>query len=564
MTSAAEKDAVTDLAARTSAALEPRRALIVPFVSVSILVIAGKGLGFVEKLALAHFEGASSAVDAYFAAFEITFVLFVLLDDVVGPALMALYVRLSETSGARAANRFLVRVCAGAAAVIGSLAVLLGLSPDLAIAGVAPGFDASTRDVAAGLLRWMLPAGLITALTALSGVALNARGVFAWPQAASLAHKIVLFAVMIVLLPRIGIAGAAFGTLAAAIVQGLIHAGAIRRWVFDGSGPAAGVRPDAVWRRFFILLAPLALGTVAARATSLVDTAFASGFEKGTLSALAYARRLVDLPILLIPGVLAVVAFPRLASLAARSHGEMLKLGGRLAALCVAAFVPMTIVAILDAEPMIGVVFGHGRFDAGAVEATAVAFRVFAAGLVFFAVEIVLMRVFYADLDTHSPFIVGLGCVAVNLLLTMSLVPVIGATAIPLSLVVQKALKSLVMLAILCRRHPGDWRIALARAAVRVMLCSFAFGAAYWAARSACAHTLASTRLWTACGILGSSTVAAAAYLVALAKTGAAGDLGLDRGWRELREAAAAMRRRRRHAVRRPGFPPPDVDQKRS
>ena len=43
-----------------------------------------------------------------------------------------------------------------------------------------------------------------------------------------------------------------------------------------------------------------------------------STLPPGSIASLGYARRLVDLPVLLVPGVLGIVAFPRLARLARR------------------------------------------------------------------------------------------------------------------------------------------------------------------------------------------------------------------------------------------------------
>jgi putative peptidoglycan lipid II flippase len=440
------------------------------------MLLLAKVLGFGEKVALAHFEGASASIDAYFTAVGVAFFFFVLVDDIVVPVFLSQYVRLLERDGVAVARAFFRRVAAGTLLGLALLAGLAAIRPEGVLALIAPGFEADRLALAVPLVRLALPAGVLLGIAALTYVVLNAHRSFAWPAFTGAVYKAVVLLAIVLLLPRVGIVGAALGLAAAAAVQLGLQLLGLRRHG-PGSAHAREARvPAGTFRVLLPLMLPLAIGTVVAQASGFVDNAMGSTLETGAIAALGYARRLVDLPILLVPGVLGIVAFPRLAALAARGRlDELAAFLARLIEFCSVVFLPVTALFLLSAPEIVGVVFERGAFDAAATMSTSLALRVFSIALVVFAVEILLLRAFYALLDTWTPILVGLVFVALNVTLTVTLTPRLGLVAIPLALAVQKSGKVLVLLAILGRRLGGSgvrWRT----------LSSVAIGAALFAA----------------------------------------------------------------------------------
>jgi len=491
-------------------------------VGVMLLLAVGKVFGFGEKLVLAHFAGATSSVDAYFTAGKIAFFFFVIVDDVLVPVFLSRYIHLREQYGSASAWRLFRQVFAATLVVLALVVLVLTAMPNLIVDWLAPGFNAQQRALTLQMLPWVLPAGLLLGLAALTYVMLNAHQRFAWPQFANVANKAVLVVGVALLLPTIGIVGAAVALCAGAACQLLLHLHGIRRCLHADSAGAPEVRrAPGQLGAMLRLMAPLAIGTLAAQASGFVDVNRGSTLAPGSIAALDYARKLVDLPILLVPNVLAIVAFPRLAELAARKQTEkMVSLTARLLEFCLILFLPMTVFLTLASEPVVAAIFSRGEFDQQAVTVTSRVLVFFALGLGAFAIEIPLLRMYYATLDMITPIVVGLVLVAVNVALTIALIPVLGIIAIPLALSTQKVLKVIVLFGIIARRYTGPWRRQLAARTWRILICVAAFAAVFATLRCAIRVADPETPLLQLVELLATGLVAGVIYGGALVMTG--------------------------------------------
>ena len=76
--------------------------------------------------------------------------------------------------------------------------------------------------------------------------------------------------------------------------------------------------------------------------------------------------------------------------------------------------IPSAIGLIILANPIISLIYEHGRFNAFATEQTALALRCYAIGLVAYSADKVLAPAFYALDKRHLPMLVSLCSIAVN------------------------------------------------------------------------------------------------------------------------------------------------------
>ncbi len=76
--------------------------------------------------------------------------------------------------------------------------------------------------------------------------------------------------------------------------------------------------------------------------------------------------------------------------------------------------IPSAIGLIILANPIISLIYEHGRFTALATEQTALALRCYAVGLVAYSADKVLAPAFYALDKRHLPMLVSLCSIAVN------------------------------------------------------------------------------------------------------------------------------------------------------
>lgn len=454
---------------------------------VLLMVALAKVFGFGEKLGLAYFAGASASVDAYFTAVNVAFLLYAMVEDVVAPVFLARYVRIAEEAGPAEGRPFFMRTFCTTGLILLTSVALAELAPKVILHLVAPGFEGRRLAEATALLRITLPGGVFLALTSLTSVTLNAHRRFVLPAFAGVVYKAAIVLGILVMLPSLGIIGAGLSMLTAAAIQLAVHLWGLRRTGETPPSPSLTAanqvrepgRAGGATQGTLRLMAPLFAGAIAAQVSALVDNAWGSTLPPGSLAALGYARRLLDLPILLVPGVIGIVAFPTLARLAAqRQTRDMLSFLSRLMELCAIIFIPITLLFTLDAPTIVGTVFGRGAFDEAAVAKTSAALFFFSLGLVAYAWEILVLRAFYATLDTKTPTLIGLIFVTLHVVMTVTLTPALGLIAIPLALCTQKILKVSCLVAILARRHAGAWVDELRRRLARIGLSSGVFALA--------------------------------------------------------------------------------------
>lgn len=181
-------------------------------------------------------------------------------------------------------------------------------------------------------------------------------------------------------------------------------------------------------RAVFWLLGPVVIGQAAGEANKLVDNLFAYMCEDGTVSALYYANRLIQLPMSIFGYATAAAVLP--AASAAASRGDMddvratVVYGLRQTAFLV---VPALLGLVAMGAPIIHLLFerqsGFGPED---THRTATALSIYAAGLLSFAGVKVAVAGFYAVKDTRTPVLVASGAMLLNIVLNCALVGPFG------------------------------------------------------------------------------------------------------------------------------------------
>lgn len=449
-----------------------------PVSVIFLLTLFIKALGFGEKVVLAYLEGVGPSMDGYAAASGFSFMLFVLVDDILAPVFLTCYVAKRIEQGEPAAIKLFHKTFWVTLGCLLLTMFALQVGIDSLIEIIAPGFESQQRLVTKQLLRWMLPGGVLLAMSALTYVTLNAHRQFAWPELARLAYKATLLLGITVTLPLMGMRGVGIVMFLAAAIQLAIQlVGIKRRPLVDMKERIVvdeGANPKN--RSMLRLMFPLAIGAIAAQLSGLVDTNRGSTLPAGSLAALSYARKLVDLPVLLVPGLLGIVALPQFAKLAAlRNLSKLTMTLAHLTRISLILFIPLTILFFSFSEQIVTLVFARGSFDESAIALTGPCLSYFSIGLVAFAIEILVLRAYYAILDMVTPIVVGLVFVTLNIVFTILLLPWLGILTIPIALTLQKTMKVIVLVIIFAIRHPGPWRIELLESSGRVALSGVGF-----------------------------------------------------------------------------------------
>jgi len=470
---------------------------------ISFFVGLSRLLGLIRELALARFLGAGFYSDAYVTAYRIPNLLRDLFaEGALSAAFIPAYTQARQDGGKEAAHRLASRVLSVLMVVLSVLIVIGIVGAGLLVRKMAPGFEPDKAALTIVLTRIMMPFLALVSFAAVAMGMLNAEGEFGRPASAQSVFNVVAIAGALLfwwmgLPPDLVAVGWSIATLVGGLAQLLIQLPPLYaqgwRFRFDW---APG---DPAVRRLGAQMAPAVFGMAAVQVNIFVSTLFLSK-DDGAITWLQLAFRLLYLPIGLFGVALGTVATTSLARQAAT--GDISGLGATVQrALRNLAFltVPSTVGLMLLAEPIVRLLFNHGRFAERPENApnTAAALAIYSVGLVAYASVKVLAPAFYAMGQPRVPLVASASAVAANVATVVLLHPYLGFGGIAAGLVVSTFVNVLVLGLVLRQRVgpvPGPGiagfaiRVGVATAAMGVVV---HFGAGALAARLGIASTLA-------------------------------------------------------------------------
>lgn len=138
--------------------------------------------------------------------------------------------------------------------------------------------------------------------------------------------------------------------------------------------------------------------------------------------------------------------------------------------------VPAMIGLIVLANPIISVIFEHGRFTAADTSATAAALQLYAIGLVGYSIVRIVSPTFYALGRSRIPVLVSAGSVAVNVVLNITLARVLGYRGLALGTSITAIVNAAVQLFLLRKAIGGIEGGRIAASLVRVVAASLVMG----------------------------------------------------------------------------------------
>jgi putative peptidoglycan lipid II flippase len=390
---------------------------------IGLAVMCSRLLGLARDLIFAALFGGGAAMDAFTAAFRIPNLLRDLFaEGALSTAFVTTFSKTLARGGDDAAWRLANKVATLTAVFLGVLC-LAGMLFSVQLVGLlAPGFGPEKAALTAQLTRIMFPFILLVSLAALVMGMLNSKSVFGMPAMASSFFNIgsIVGGVVLGLWidPHFGpraLLGLAVATVFGGALQLAVQLPSLARLGYR-------FRPDFRWRdagvkAILLLMGPSVIAASTTQFNVLINSMFASTLGDGPIFWLSIAFRLMQLPLGLFGVALGTVTLPLLSRLVVA--GQMTAFRDELAhamRLALLLTIPSTVGLIMLAEPIISVLFQHGKFNAYQAAQAAGALRFYAIGLAGYATLKVLVNAFYALDRRKTPMFVSLLAVALNLL----------------------------------------------------------------------------------------------------------------------------------------------------
>ena len=371
-----------------------------PFQVFVLLNLAAFGLarltGFARETVIAYLFGTSHATDGYVAAIALPEVVSgIFVGGLIGYTVIPRYVELSRSGDLRGAGELIgaafnqVLLWCGGAAVAGAV-----FAPWL-VSLAAPGLDGSGRDHAIVILRITSFSVLLYGLTGLASAILNARGKFLPVPLSIVVGNLAGLGLLVATESALGISAAGIAYVSAALATTLVQwvlvlrSGALGPLVLSFRNPRLG----------FVLrtggIAMVVIGVPYLR--YVVERAMASTQSTGDIAALGFATRTLFVAAAVIALPVGSVVFPRLVREAAELDRRALRHTLRLSLLLILGVsVPLTVLLVGFAHPVVALLFEHGAFGSHATATTASILQLYAIALVGICVAELLVRLAFA------------------------------------------------------------------------------------------------------------------------------------------------------------------------
>jgi len=374
-------------------------------------IILSRLIGFVRELILARTVGASGMTDIYYASFTLPdFLNYLMAAGALSISFIPILSGLHTRGQHDDAKKVFQTVTAWMGSVLILLVILAEIFAEQVSLWVAPGFSGEQLATLTTLTRIILPAQIFIFWGGIATAVQHTHGKFFLPAMAPIVYNSGIILCGIALHAQYGVMGFSIGVLVGAIFShGVLQWWGVRQLGYPilPKFKLTAVTRASLWQYFWLTL-PIMLGFSLVVTDEWISKYFASYMGERAISWLSYARTEMRIPIAVIGQAAGIASFPYLSRLWAA--GDFEKYGKTLLRELMKLWAAAPIAAILlwtHAEPITFAIYGGSRLNHEDLLATALALRYFSLGMIFWTLQLVLSRGFYACQRTWLPSILG-------------------------------------------------------------------------------------------------------------------------------------------------------------
>lgn len=444
--------------------------------------------GLLREQTFAYLFGAGIWTDAFNVAFRIPNLLRDLFaEGAMSAAFIPTFNAALQKDGKDKAFRLTNLTLSALFLVVGLLTFIGIIFAPVIVKLIAPDFAENAQKLAVTITmtRIMFPFLLTISLAAIVMGILNSMGEFFIP---AIAPAFLNFSMIIsgwTLCPIAkhfnspAITGMAIGAMLGGMLQFavqlpmLIRHGFRFSWMVDFKDPGI--------RRIIKLIIPGTVGLAATQINIAIITVLATSQGDGAVSWLTYAFRLMQLPLGLFGVAIAQATLPVISRQAADNNkAAMAKtLAGSIKlSVFINLFACFSLFAL--AEPIIRILFQHGKFSVSDTYATALALRAYSFGLVFFCLIKVLGPAFYALNETKIPVFASITSVIVNIILNLLLIKYYGYWSLALATGIGAMFNAGILFFMIQKRLGGFSQYSLFKAIGKNLIATASTGVILW------------------------------------------------------------------------------------
>ncbi len=463
----------------------------------SAILIAASSLGYVlslvKEIMVANYFGITKTMDAFYAAVAFPTLINNVLLATFGAVFIPIFVRYRLRDGGEADHIASVVVNYLFLALLFATLLLFTFAP-LVVGSVFHGLSAETAALAVRILKILCATVVLSGLIGVMTGILNSHEHFAAPAFTQMVITATTIIFIALFVGRWGVFVLPWGLLAGLTVQFLILVPIVVRKGYRHHLSLDWRHPAIREMSYLSLL--LFVNMLAGQMNVVVDRIMASYLAPGSIAALGYADKLVQVPTIIFSASIAAAVFPFFSVQVAENRIEEMKHSlARSIRMSGCIFMPLTVMLVILAKPVIQVLFQRGAFGPQATELTAIILVCYSFQLFFFGAGLILARVYLVFQDMATLIMMTSLGVALNVLLNIIFMRLFTppAAGIAFATSVVYGITMSLMLALLRKKmiHLGGSYIL--RGLAKAAICSVIMGAVMYAVLGLSRHVSAAT-----------------------------------------------------------------------
>ncbi|HNP83601.1 MAG TPA: murein biosynthesis integral membrane protein MurJ [Nitrospira sp.] len=408
------------------------RRVLTALVTVGGCSVLGKVSAFAKDAVVAYYFGTGDELDAFLIALVVPQFAVTLLGGSLNAALIPTYIQVREQEGQAAAQRVFstVTMLTGGFLVLTCLILML-LGPWL-MPVLAGGYAAEKLSLAGALYVVLLSMVLLSGISTTWGAVLNAGNRFAWAAAVPMVTSFTTMLAVLFLARSWSVYALAVAAVTGAFIEAALLGWQLKRLGISllprwhGLSPATRQVLGQYW--------PMVAAAFLMGSTHLISQGMAAMLDPGSVSALGYGNKVTA--VLLGIGATAVgTAFlPHFSNMAAA--GDWTGMRQTLLTymgLLLATTIPLTVFLIYLSEPVVGILFQRGAFNAADTHIVAQVQAAYLLQVPFYLIGMLFVRCVTALRSTQVMVWGNVINFLVCILLTYGLMRLFGVVGIALA-----------------------------------------------------------------------------------------------------------------------------------
>lgn len=363
--------------------------------------LASQILALARDRLFASTFGAGDTLDVYYAAFRIPDTLYVLIASIVSVYVLIPFFEEAEERGRSATQELLSSLTTFFVFLMG-VGALVGVvfARELCMVLYAP-LMATHGDELVMLTRLLLLQPLLLGASNLFAAYVQTQGRFLVYAAAPILYNVGIIFGVLVLYPKMGTAGLAWGVIFGALLHLLVQA---QYLVSVRLVPRIRLPAFGLVRRVVCISLPRTLALTSQQLLLLILVSFAGFFASGSIASLSLAFNLQSVPLAIIGASYSVAAFPTLARHFMRGETRQFREIVATASRHILFWsLPVLMLLVVLRAQIVRVIYGAGSFDWSDTIVTAGMLAAFVLSLASQGLSVLLTRVFYAMQRTWLP-----------------------------------------------------------------------------------------------------------------------------------------------------------------